>query len=534
VIRPSLPFDAIGLTVGSAEDLVISMVAFAKTSSKRSILLLDDVENICGNEYAGPTQAVSELNGARTSGGEPHLTARVRIVLLTLLETIRREWKEGNEMLVICTSKINFGKAVDRFDRIFTLSPPNAKERREVLLSHVGLFQKLDTKPSAKDPKIQALLSNMVDCTAGLSYAELTQYCRQALLINRERAGDSSQLDGADAIGFFEALKQQLQSSMPESLRSGVNSDFVDMKVISARDLRDMRGTSTPERPIDLPLYGSSAKAAWEELRRLIVVPICQAKALDKLMFQHGGSGGKVFAGGVLLTGPPGCGKSALAYHCAAIASALNPSVKLIDVSCTSLIHKEVGSSERSIHRLFKSARSAAPCIVLMDGIENVAAVRGNDNTTEGTMDRVLSTLLTELDGVDSQQFSQDNPACLAIIGITHNANWVDPALRRPGRLERVIELGRPEREARRKLVENDLKGTAFKSEDDNYPTLESLADHVAEETEGFTGAAVVAVCNEAKMLSSKEWIQDTSGESPYLNPRHIFAAIELQRAGQR
>jgi SpoVK/Ycf46/Vps4 family AAA+-type ATPase len=122
------------------------MVAFAKTSSKRSILLLDDVENICGNEYAGPTQAVSELNGARTSGGEPHLTARVRIVLLTLLETIRREWKEGNEMLVICTSKINFGKAVDRFDRIFTLSPPNAKERREVLLSHVGLFQELDAK----------------------------------------------------------------------------------------------------------------------------------------------------------------------------------------------------------------------------------------------------------------------------------------------------------------------------------------------------------------------------------------------------
>jgi peroxin-6 len=78
---------------------------------------------------------------------------------------------------------------------------------------------------------------------------------------------------------------------------------------------------------------------------------------------------------------------------------------------------------------------------VLMDGIENIAAVRGNDNTIKGTMDRVLSTLLTELDGVDSETFSLDKPACLSIIAITHNANWIDPALRRPGSLGRVIDM---------------------------------------------------------------------------------------------
>eukprot|EP00957_Ditylum_brightwellii_P086129 6553222-Ditylum_brightwellii.AAC.1 len=148
------------------------------------------------------------------------------------------------------------------------------------------------------------------------------------------------------------------------------------------------------------------AKEAWEALETLIVTPLCQSSELDDILFGGGdddngilsssssggggrqqGGGGKMVCAGTLLTGPPGSGKTILAKHCAAVASTILPSLRLLDVSCTSLIHKEVGGSERAVQKLFAAAKAAAPCIILLDGIEHIAPVRGHDNTTEGTMD---------------------------------------------------------------------------------------------------------------------------------------------------
>ena len=130
-------------------------------------------------------------------------------------------------------------------------------------------------------------------------------------------------------------------------------------------------------------------------------------------------------------------GKTVLAYHCAAVAAGIIPSIKLIDVTCTSLIQKELRGLGRGIQKLFATARAAAPCILLLDGIENIAPVRGHDNTTEGTMDRVLSTLLTEMDGISNttdqagyQNGMEANGNSVVIIGVTHNSSsWIDPAL---------------------------------------------------------------------------------------------------------
>jgi SpoVK/Ycf46/Vps4 family AAA+-type ATPase len=142
-----------------------------------------------------------------------------------------------------------------------------------------------------------------------------------------------------------------------------------------------------------------------------------------------------------LLTGSPMSGKTYLSHHCCRYAATLNPAIKVLDVSCTSLIHKEVGGSERAVRRLFDCARKAAPCIVIMDAIENVAAVRGHDTTTEGTLDRILSTLLVELDGVDDIGSRVDGG--IAVIGTTHDSSLVDTALLRPGRLGKVLQLSR-------------------------------------------------------------------------------------------
>jgi SpoVK/Ycf46/Vps4 family AAA+-type ATPase len=97
-----------------------------------------------------------------------------------------------------------------------------------------------------------------------------------------------------------------------------------------------------------------------------------------------------------------------------------------------------VGGSERAVHQLFLSARAVAPCILLLENIDVIAAVRGNDSTSEGTMDRVLSTLLIELDGIEDSWVASGG---VAVIGTTQNSEWIDPSLKRPGRLDRVLSL---------------------------------------------------------------------------------------------
>jgi len=512
-----------GRKVGATEDLLISMVVYAVRKTGKTILLLDDIETICGSNIEESAAAVTGVESTlqNTGAHEPHLTARTRCLLLSLLEKVERA--VGNQVLIVCTARSNWAKSVDRFTRTFVLSNPGADSRAQLFRSYAYKLLKANLDGLIMEDE----LSNLVECTSGLSYSELALYCRGALI--------EAKKNEASPLAFLESIKSQLQQAVPDSLKASASTDFVEMKVSTLRDFQKAgfaRKQSSADAPVQNFLYGRTVESAWYELRRLVITPICHASALHKMMFHDGGPGGKTFAGGVLITGGPGSGKSTLAYQCAAHAALMNPSVKLLDVSCTSLIHKQVGSSEQAIHRLFQTAKAAAPCILLMDGIENVAAVRGNDNTTEGTMDRVLSTLLTEIDGVDSEQFSADNPACLAIIGITHNPAWVDPALLRPGRLERVIELGMPELDARRKIAERELAGIPIQG---FGASKESAALFIAERTEGFSGAAVVGVCNDAKMRASRQiWEENVTDELTYaVTMQHLRDAVNSQKAGK-
>ena len=214
-----------------------------------------------------------------------------------------------------------------------------------------------------------------------------------------------------------------------------------------------------------------------------------------------------------MLSGEPGSGKSAIAYHCAAVAAGIDPSIRLLDVSCTSLIHKEVGGSERNLSRLFQAARTASPCILVLDGIENIAPVRGNDNTTEGTMDRLLSTLLTEMDGIGSGNVSSSagKHHCVAVIGITHNPpTWIDPALRRPGRLEKCLSMEAPDFNARRDIILKELEGMSIDFSGASFfepKNQESLADFIAMQSHGRTAAEIISFCKNASIIAMREHI---------------------------
>jgi SpoVK/Ycf46/Vps4 family AAA+-type ATPase len=521
ILRPSLPFDITGAsTVGVAEDMLVSTVccALTRSSGQPCIVLLDDIDIICG-----------PLEPSDHSMMEAHITTRLRGLVLTLLDSVRwfssfaDDGKNRRRLILICSTKVYFENEVSRFDEIFKLGQPNDVERNDIIASCIT-----DGDDLRRNSLDQSTLANLVECTSGFGRAELSQCCRQALLA---APSTGTNIRAAD---FLARLKARLQSSTPESVKSGLNSDFVDLRVFSGRDLQQLYPILNPKNPIlDLPVFGAGARSAWKDIHRLIVIPICHGPALDRMMF-HRECHRKAFSGGVLLAGEPGTGKSALAYFCAAFASSINPSVKLIDVSCTSLIHKELGGSERALHRLFQAARSATPCIVLLDGIENIGAVRGNDNTTEGTMDRVLSTLLTELDGVENEQESVVNSSCMAIIGITHNPNWIDPALRRPGRLGQTIILGNPDWTARKDLFLKELDGTVYvlPSSETDFPTLNDLADRFATDTEAYTGADVIALCDEIKLLSSKARLR---GNTDHLcvTPQLVLEAVAAQRPGK-
>ena len=138
----------------------------------------------------------------------------------------------------------------------------------------------------------------------------------------------------------------------------------------------------------------------------------------------------------MLLYGPPGCGKTFLVKAIAGTGKA-----NVLSVKGAELLSKWVGESERAVRELFRRAREAAPTLVFLDEVDALAPIRGQA-TDGGTTDRVVAALLTELDGVEDLRN-------VVVIGATNRPDLVDPALLRPGRLERLVYVPPPDAEAR-------------------------------------------------------------------------------------
>ena len=337
--------------------------------------------------------------------------------------------------LVLCTSRESSLVQSWRFDCTHFLDLPDATARKAVIAATLD-----STVPV--HPSLEGLLETVAQSTAGMSYAEVRHLCRQAFQSSQEPMSANDVPDDAN-LSVLHAMHARLSSHTPASLRDGTLDRFVDARILSRADLTtmDVREGEFVVCGDAFPFAGCSAKYAWKHLEASIVIPLCRSIELRELL--NGSSQGeqRALTGGILLAGPTCSGKSALALHCAKYAASLLPTIKVLEVPCTSLIHKELGGSEQAVHRLFEAVRKASPCLLILDGLENVATIRGHDATTEGTMDRVLSSLLIELDGVDSFANDGGEPFTFAVIGITPNEAWIDPAIKRPGRLEKTIRL---------------------------------------------------------------------------------------------
>jgi transitional endoplasmic reticulum ATPase len=185
---------------------------------------------------------------------------------------------------------------------------------------------------------------------------------------------------------------------------------------------------------------------------------------------------------GILLSGPPGCGKTLLAK-----AIANESKVNFISVKGPALLSKYVGESEQAVREVFRKARQASPCIVFFDEIDALVPARGGGSSESHVGERVLSQFLAELDGIEELKG-------VLILAATNRVDMLDPAVVRPGRFDEVIEIPTPEEKDREEIFRVHLRNKPLEADLDT-------AD-LASRTGGFSGAEIASVCNRAALMA--------------------------------
>jgi transitional endoplasmic reticulum ATPase len=191
---------------------------------------------------------------------------------------------------------------------------------------------------------------------------------------------------------------------------------------------------------------------------------------------------------GVLLCGPPGCGKTLLAK-----AAASATQVNFISVKGPSLMSKYIGESERAVREVFRKAKQAAPCLVFFDEIDALVPRRGSGGSDAGVSERVVGQFLAELDGVEKL-------TGVFVLAATNRPDMVDPALLRPGRFDVVVEIALPDESERLAILQVQVRGKPI----DKKVDLKMLAA----ETVGLTGADLGAICNRAALNAIRDRIE--------------------------
>ena len=374
-----------------------------------------------------------------------------RRVVAQLLSLMDGMGARGNVIVIGATNRPN---AIDpalrrpgRFDREIEIGVPDKAGRHEILQIHTR------NMPLAQDVDIKRL----GEITHGYTGADVSALCREAAM-------------------------KALRRYMPEiNLEEGtIPPSILEKMVVNMDDFmnayREVTPTAMREVYVEVPTIHWNDVGGLEnvkiELVEAVEWPIKRPEVFKRMGIRP--------PKGILLHGPPGCGKTLVAR-----AVATETEANFISIKGPEIFSKWVGESEKAIREIFRKGRTAAPAIIFFDEIDAIVPRRGTGYADSGATGRVISQLLTELDGIETLEN-------VVVIAATNRPDILDPAVLRPGRFDRLIYVPAPDQ----KTLEQIFKIYTASMPLDKTVNIQDLTRM----TLGYSGADVEAVCREAAL----------------------------------
>ena len=404
-----------------------------------SIIFIDEIDSI------------APKRGQVTGEAEKRLVAQ----LLTLLDGIE---PRQNTVVIAATNR---PEAIDealrrpgRFDREIVVGVPDEPGRREILGIHTRGM------PLAQDVNLDDLARR----TYGFVGADIAALCREAALEAVRRIMPRINLSE-------QTIPTEILDSLTVELRDFENA----LKRVQPSAMREVMVEAPQVRWSDV----GGLDVARDRLREGVELPLKHPEAFRRLGIRP--------AKGFLLYGPPGTGKTLLAK-----AAAREAEANFIATKSSDLLSKWYGESEQQIARLFNRARQVAPTIIFIDELDSLVPARGGGLGEPQVTERVVNTILSEMDGLEELQN-------VVVIGATNRPTLIDPALLRPGRFDELIYVGVPDTAGRRRILAIHTEGMPLAGDVD----LETIAQR----TDRFTGADLEDLVRRAGLTALRRGI---------------------------
>jgi transitional endoplasmic reticulum ATPase len=406
-----------------------------------------------------------------------------RRVVAQLLATMDGLKARGQVVVIGATNRVN---ALDpalrrpgRFDREIEIGVPDETGRLEVLHIHSRGM------PLTAEGDNRVDLQVLAHITHGFVGADLNALCREAAMKALRRYLPQFNLED-------EEIPQEVLDQLEVN-----NEDFLEA-------LREIQPSAVREVFIEVPNVRWSDVGGLdqvkEKLREVVEWPLKTPEEFRKFGIEP--------PRGVLIFGPPGCGKTLLAK-----AVATESEANFISVKGPELLSKWVGESEKAVREVFRKARTAAPAIIFFDELDSIAPSRGRISGDSNVTERMVSQLLTEMDGLESMKD-------LVVVAATNRPDLIDRALLRKGRFDRWIYIPPPTAKGREAIFEIYL---------DKMPLDKDVkVKRLVEMTENFVGGDIENLCKEAGMYALKE---NRTNEIDVVSWRHFEEALKAVQA---